>query len=165
MVTSTRTPPQRLGNSKSYSATPSQSPRVNKSGQFSKSPSPKQQGKSPRGYHQAPTTPTPKKMSVARSHSSPMTMPARSTSSPQHGRGSGHGSPNRFGSPQPSSSFAGSKCFEPPTPSSLPKPPTDWFAAAARAANERCSEEKLFSPSLASEDLCTQLKFLLKVEA
>ncbi len=69
MVTSTRTPPQRLGNSKSYSATPSQSPRVNKSGQFSKSPSPKQQGKAHRGYHQASTTPTPKKMSVARSHS------------------------------------------------------------------------------------------------
>jgi hypothetical protein len=150
MVTSTRTTPQRLG-----CKTPSQSPR-GKSGQFNKSPSPTgssrgNQGKG-RGYPSA--TPTPKKVSVARCHSSPMTMPARATSSPQ-GRGSGYGSPNRYGSPQLASSFAGSKCFEPPTPSSLPKPPTDWFAAAE-------SRDRFTDFSL---DLANQLKFLLKVEA
>jgi hypothetical protein len=88
-----------------------------------------------------------------------MAMPARATSSPQ-GRGSGYGSPNRYGSPQLASSFAGSKCFEPPTPSSLPKPPTDWFAAGNRDIFTDDDRESDFS-----RDLTNQLKFLLKVEA
>jgi len=154
MVTSTSTPPQRLGYQKSSPLTPSQSPRGHKSGQFSKSPSPTgfskgKQGKG-RGY---PATPTPKKVSVTRCHSSPVSVPPRGPSTSPHGRGS----PHRYGSPQPSSSFAASKCFEPPTPSSLPKPPTGWFNSASA---------EFRYPSLGTEaDITNHLKLLLKVEA
>lgn len=177
MVTSTRTEPQRLG-CKSHSAnstpsTPSQSPR-GKSSQFSKSPSPtgSSKGKQGKGRGYPSNLSTPKKSSVARCHSSPMSMPARQTSSPQ-GRGSGYGSPLRYGSPQLSSSFAGSKCFEPPTPSSLPKPPTDWFASTV-SDGHRCTEIRRFDVDYEEvklstfdldADICTQLKFLLKVAA
>lgn len=154
MVTSTSTPPQRLGYHKCSPVTPSQSPRGNKSGQFNKSPSPTgfakgKQGKG-KGY---PATPTPKKVSVTRCHLSPMLMPHHGLSCSPHGRGS----PQRFGSPQLSSSFAASKCFEPPTPGSLPKPPTGWFNSDAPDFRHQ--------GSLAEADICTHLKLLLKVEA
>ena len=118
MVSSTHTLPQRLV-SKCYSATLSQSSKV-KSCQFSKYLSPNQQEKGLQDYQ----------ASTGRSRSNPMIIPARTTSSSQHGGDSGHGSVNRYRLPRPSSSFAGSKCFETPTPGSLPKPPIDWFAAA-----------------------------------
>ena len=107
--------------SKIDSATPCQ--RV-KPGQFSKSLSPKQQRKTACCYYQASTT---------RSHSRPI--PARTTSNPQYGRGSGHGLTNRCLLTRPQS-FAGSKCYVPPTPSSLPKPPIDWFAAVGGRGSE-----------------------------
>ena len=74
MVTSTSTPPQRLGYHKSSPLTPSQSPRGYKSGQFNKSPSPTgfakgKQGKGKGYQHPATATPTPKKVSVTRCHS------------------------------------------------------------------------------------------------
>lgn len=162
MVTSTSTPPQRLGYHKSSPLTPSQSPRgYSKSGQFNKSPSPtgfskgKQGPGKGKGYQQQqfPATPTPKKVSVTRCHSSPMSVPNRRASGSPYGRGS----PQRLGSPQPSSSFAASKCYEPPTPSSLPKPPTGWFSSADTVSG--------FPRPLDEADICTHLKFLLKVEA
>ena len=118
MVTSAHTIPQTLV-SKCYSAFSSKRPKA-MSCQFSKYLSPKQQEKGLLGYQ----------TSTGRSRSNPMIIPARTASSSQHGGGSGHGSVNRYRLPRPSSSFAGSKCFETPTPGSLPKPPIDWFAAA-----------------------------------
>lgn len=144
MVTPTRTPFQKLGKASS----PTSPGQYYRGKPFNKSPSPsgtKVKNAKARTY---PGTPTPKKVSVTRSHSSPMAMPTRATSSPQ-GRGSG------YGSPQPSTSFAGSKCFEPPMASSLPKPPSDWF----NSVRDENSCDQIDS------DICQQLMFLLKVHA
>jgi len=80
---------------------------------------------------------------------SPIVVPARCSS-----WSGGHATPKRQGSPS-LSSFAGSKCYEPPSPSSLPKPPTVWFA----------SEPDFRDTFDDLELICTELKHLLKVEA
>jgi hypothetical protein len=69
-----------------------------------------------------------------------------------------------------SSSFAGSKCFEPPTPSSLPKPPTNWFESSLSLKADRCTEIPCFDACdedkfTLDADICSQLKFILKVAA
>lgn len=52
---------------------------------------------------------------------------------------SGPSTPSR-GSP----CFASSKCYEPPTPDSLPKPPTSWKQTAPAAAKLLPSRKQLF---------------------
>jgi len=66
---------------------------------------------------------------------------------------SGSSSPSR-GSP----CFAGSKCFEPPTPDSLPKPPTSWTPT-------KPAKKQLFLNSTDEESANQHLKMLLNVQA
>jgi len=80
---------------------------------------------------------------------------------------SGASTPNR-GSP----CFAGSKCFEPPTPDSLPKPPTSWTPTkpAKKQLNFDCTSDVMMpmsSPSTAdaAEAANQHLRMLLNVQA
>jgi len=69
--------------------------------------------------------------------------------------------------------FAGPKCLEPPTPTSLPRPPTTWTrsdmicTAAAPSARQALSFDDLVGkPAFETIDpLSQQLKMLLKVQA
>jgi len=80
-------------------------------------------------------------------------------------------SPHPFSSSQSGSStpsrgspcFAGSKCFEPPTPDCLPKPPTSWTPT-----KQSSSKKQLFNDDVITDDveLANQhLKMLLNVHA
>jgi len=61
--------------------------------------------------------------------------------------------------------FAGPKCLEPPTPCSLPKPPTTWTRPDDLPARQALSFEDLVSnDSNSQDDLSQQLKMLLKVQ-
>jgi len=91
---------------------------------------------------------SPKKITAARTHSSPMASTPRGAGSPQ-------GCYPHQGSPQQGSSFAASKCFEPPTPSTLPKPPVTWCAPSTPPS----------FPQFDSDELSNHLKLLLKVQA
>jgi len=80
-------------------------------------------------------------------------------------------SPHPFSSSQSGSStpsrgspcFAGSKCFEPPTPDCLPKPPTSWTPTKQSSS----SKKQLFGDVITDDvELANQhLKMLLKVHA
>ena len=59
--------------------------------------------------------------------------------------------------------FAGPKCLEPPTPCSLPKPPTTWTRPADLPARQSLSFEDLMITAN-ENDLSQQLKMLLKVQ-
>jgi len=81
---------------------------------------------------------------------------------------SGASTPNR-GSP----CFAGSKCFEPPTPDSLPKPPTSWTPTkpAKKQLNFDCNSDDVIVPMTppttadAAEAANQHLRMLLNVQA
>jgi len=82
---------------------------------------------------------------------------------------SGASTPNR-GSP----CFAGSKCFEPPTPDSLPKPPTSWTPTkpAKKQLNFDCTTSDVIMPPMtspstadAAEAANQHLRMLLNVQA
>ena len=60
--------------------------------------------------------------------------------------------------------FAGPKCLEPPTPCSLPKPPTTWTRPEDMPARQTLSFEDLVKLDENSQDLSQQLKMLLKVQ-
>jgi hypothetical protein len=62
--------------------------------------------------------------------------------------------------------FAGPKCLEPPTPCSLPKPPTTWTRPEDLPARQALSFEDLVKTDNYNEgqDLSQQLKMLLKVQ-
>ena len=77
--------------------------------------------------------------------------PASSRSSPSSFRSS---PPRSTTSPSRSSpnNFASSTCYQPPTPSSLPKPPTHWTCHPA-------------SPAQPATDPSTHLKLLLNLQA
>lgn len=75
--------------------------------------------------------------------------------------------------PSPKTCYAGSKCYEPPTPESLPKPPTEWVRKeVANPLQELVTSMQQREESLnASRDTTTNewanqhLKMLLKVSA
>ncbi len=135
MVTSKCAPPLKFG---------CKSLRI-KTCQFSKSTVPKQQEKAPRCYQ----------ASTNRTHSKPLAIPVRTTNIPLDG------SASRTRSSRTSySHFAGSKCFETPTPSSLPMPPTNWFAPVGG----RCSEDSLDNLWLYVFVICDNLnKYICKI--
>ena len=63
--------------------------------------------------------------------------------------------------------FAGPKCLEPPTPCSLPKPPTTWTRPEDMPARQALSFEDLVKvdhDDLSHDNLSQQLKMLLKVQ-
>lgn len=93
---------------------------------------------SPTSYHQHSTSPmsTSSRSSPTNSHRS---SPTRSTISPSRS------SPNNF---------ASSTCYQPPTPSSLPKPPLKWTVSQTTPP-----------PYVVSEDPTAHLKLLLNVQA
>jgi hypothetical protein len=84
---------------------------------------------------------------------------------------------NRHSSTPSPKCFASSKCFEPPTPDSLPKPPVNWtvadthtsfaaFAAALTACSpKRLEEEEILYEEQHTMDAAQHLKLLLKVQA
>ena len=79
--------------------------------------------------------------SIRSSPSSPRSSPPRSTVSPSRS------------SP---SNFASSTCYQPPTPSSLPKPPVAWTAPS-------CQMSLNSGPALTTADPTAHLKLLLNV--
>ena len=64
--------------------------------------------------------------------------------------------------------FAGPKCLEPPTPCSLPKPPTTWTRPEDLPARQALSFEDLVIAEKtdfnSQDNLSQQLKMLLKVQ-
>jgi hypothetical protein len=92
---------------------------------------------SPNSFHHLSSSP----MSTSSSRSSPNSLrssPTRSTVSPSRS------SPNNF---------ASSTCYQPPTPSSLPKPPMEWTCC------------QTIQPPTLTHDPSTHLKLLLNVQA
>lgn len=85
--------------------------------------------------------------SLRSSPSSSRSSPPRSTISPSRS------SPNNF---------ASSQCYQPPTPSSLPKPPVAWTASDCSPEN---SKSKLSKSQTMVADPTAHLKLLLNVQA
>jgi hypothetical protein len=67
--------------------------------------------------------------------------------------------------------FAGPKCLEPPTPTSLPRPPTTWTKINQPAimncssARQALTFDDLINHESNMNDMSQQLKMLLKVQA
>lgn len=62
--------------------------------------------------------------------------------------------------------YAGPKCLEPPTPTSLPRPPTNWTTIKSDKARQALSFEDFdMKQTIENETLSQQLKMLLKVQA
>jgi len=100
----------------------------------------------------------PLKADLSRCASEPMRMSRRSVT-PVHS--------STGGSPL---NFAGPKCLEPPTPMSLPRPPTTWTRPPAQpelptARIALSFEDDLDGKGTFEESLSQQLKMLLKVQA
>merc|ERR1711953_1072920 len=125
----------------------------------SKSPSVNKQSNKQHSERQNSTTSSPKPIpqnknsrihqsSLRSSPSSTRSSPPRSTISPSRS------SPNNF---------ASSQCYQPPTPSSLPRPPVAWTASDSSSEN---SCKPRLSPSLTVvSDPTAHLKLLLNVQA
>jgi hypothetical protein len=56
--------------------------------------------------------------------------------------------------------FAGSKCYEPPTPQSLPKPPSTWMQMASSSPAVTIQSS---TPAVADDPISQHLRLLLKV--
>jgi hypothetical protein len=75
--------------------------------------------------------------------------------------------PGQFLSSSPLT-FAGPKCLEPPTPTSLPRPPTTWTKMeqpASCSARQALTFDDLVNHENNMNDMSQQLKMLLKVQA
>ena len=84
----------------------------------------------------------------------PNLTPKKGTISPQPTISSGSSTPSNRESP----CFAGSKCFEPPTPDSLPKPPMSWTPnKPPKPYKAICTTDE--------EEANRTLRMLLKVQA
>lgn len=62
--------------------------------------------------------------------------------------------------------YAGSKCFESPSPASLPKPPSHWMSRGAKKSlvmHKSCAAE--FATSSTNDMISHNLKMLLNVQA
>merc|ERR1711953_367375 len=125
----------------------------------SKSPSVNKQNKQHSGSQNTTATTSPKPIpqnknsrihqsSLRSSPSSTRSSPPRSTISPSRS------SPNNF---------ASSQCYQPPTPSSLPKPPVAWTASDSSSVNS--GEPKLSQSLTVVADPTAHLKLLLNVQA
>ena len=92
---------------------------------------------------QSRTSPSPFSFSSSSSSSSPRSSPSNTPS---------RSSPN----------FASSTCYQPPTPSSLPKPPLSWTMSAPAILS---SSSTTSPPNQALPDPTTHLRLLLNVHA
>lgn len=131
-------------------------------------------------HHQAATAASAAAASTSvatpksKSFSSSKTTPSKPTS--------GTPTTSRYSSSPSPVTYAGSKCYEPPTPASLPKPPTAWVGKSKpspfqdlvsnmiQRENEGSGESRKNSPAksevaAASDPVSQHLKFLLNVQA
>jgi len=99
------------------------------------------------------------KADLMRCASEPMRIQSRRSMTPVTQNSSGGRSPLNF---------AGPKCLEPPTPMSLPRPPTTWTRPSHELSSARQAlsfEDDLDGKGTFEESLSQQLKMLLKVQA
>lgn len=109
-----------------------------------------------------PSTPTGHQQQQNRRRTPPM---VHQRSTPIHIQNNYSPLSTQNNSPRSSPScFAGSKCFEPPTPESLPKPPSNW--TPLKDTNTHHVRKALnFDEQDLQDEGIKQLKLLLKVQA